>query len=220
MIQHDLTEKFQALEVPFALDEHDWLQGNPYIKKDAIRRRLNSVDPRWSLSEPQLVAVQGDIVVMSSALTVLGSIRSNIGTGLIQHAAPDKDGVVSAYNEGKLLAKAYKAAASDLLPRCAQQFNVGWYLLNMSKGTKKLVETPAGLKRYLDSLAAAPHWAKNGGGERFNARMKALNLQSAYVLANLEPDEVLRKLSDTTLTEQQALARLDALAQKVQGNGE
>lgn len=60
------------------------------------------------------------------------------------------------------------------------------------------------------------HWAKNGGGQRFNARMKALAQTSLwltpdYVLAYLEPERKLEKLSDTTLDEAAALARLDEL---------
>lgn len=59
---------------------------------------------------------------------------------------------------------------------------------------------------------AAPHWAKNGGGEKFVARMKELGLNSTDVLANLEPDLLLERLSDTTLTFEEAMARLDEMA--------
>lgn len=62
------------------------------------------------------------------------------------------------------------------------------------------------------------HWVLNGGGQRFNARMKALreagaqHLTAEYVLAHLEPAHALEKLGDTTLTEADALARLEELA--------
>lgn len=64
------------------------------------------------------------------------------------------------------------------------------------------------------SSGAAPHWGANGGGQRFNDRMHAHNLQPAYVLAELEPGRTLTRLSDTTLSESAALARLDELAQQ------
>ena len=57
------------------------------------------------------------------------------------------------------------------------------------------------------------HWAKDMGGQRFNARMKSYNLTPDYVLAYLEPNRQLEKLSDTTLSEAQAFARLDELAE-------
>lgn len=58
------------------------------------------------------------------------------------------------------------------------------------------------------------HWAKNGGGQRFNARMKELGLTSEFVLAYLEAGRALEKLSDTTLDEGAAMARLDELAEQ------
>lgn len=205
---------YNLLEKPFDLDDHLWLQGNPYLKKDAIRRRLTFVDPHWSLTEPRVLAQDGDLIVLTATLTVLGSARSNVGTGVIQHAAPDtKTGEINAFNEAKLLAKAYKSAASDLLPRCAQQFGVGWYLLNLDKAQKAKLGTPAGLRDYLDSLMHPKHWALNGGGQRFKARMNALSVNPSYALDHLEPGRKLDKLSDTTLTEADALARLDELAE-------
>lgn len=56
------------------------------------------------------------------------------------------------------------------------------------------------------------HWVLNGGGQRFNAKMKALGLSADFVLAHLEDGSALEKLSATTLDEQTAMARLDELA--------
>lgn len=56
------------------------------------------------------------------------------------------------------------------------------------------------------------HWALNGGGAKFIERMKALNLPSDYVLAFLEPDRAIERLSEITFDEAAALARLDELA--------
>jgi hypothetical protein len=86
----------------------------------------------------------------------------------------------------------------------------------ISKLTGKVIPCPgAALGETLSDwlLDGTPlHWAKNGGGQRFNARMKTLNLNPAYVLASLEPGIALVKLSDTTLAEAEAMARLEALA--------
>lgn len=57
------------------------------------------------------------------------------------------------------------------------------------------------------------HWVKNGGGQRFNARMKELGLTGDFVLAYLEGDRPLDKLSDTVFTEEEAFARLEELAE-------
>ncbi len=82
--------------------------------------------------------------------------------------------------------------------------------------TGKVIPTPGAalgetLKAWL--LDGTPlHWAKNGGGQRFSARMKSLGLTGDYVLTFLEPDRQLEKLSDTTLSEADALARLEELA--------
>lgn len=74
---------------------------------------------------------------------------------------------------------------------------------------EKLGET---LKAWL--LDGTPlHWVKDGGGQRFNTRMKELGLTGEYVLAYLEEGRPLEKLSDTTLTEAQAFERLEALAE-------
>lgn len=58
------------------------------------------------------------------------------------------------------------------------------------------------------------HWVYAGGGQRFSARMKALGLKADYVLNYLEPSRPLDKLGETTLTEADALARLDELAKQ------
>lgn len=209
-------DPWQFLASPFAFDEHDFLQGNPYIQKQAIRARLNRVDPRWSISPPVLVTVADDVVVMSATLTLLGASRGNVGTGKIQHPTPDKDGVINAYTAAGLLAKAIKQAASDCLPRCAEQFGVGTYLKGLSKEQAAQIKTPAGLKRYLDSLSGTvgttPHWSKTSGAA-FNARLRELQLDPARVLAELEPGRRLASLSDITLSEADAFARLEQLAQ-------
>lgn len=57
------------------------------------------------------------------------------------------------------------------------------------------------------------HWVKDGGGQRFNTRMKALGLTGDFVLASLEDGRALEKLSDTVLSEAEAFERLETLAE-------
>lgn len=92
----------------------------------------------------------------------------------------------------------------------------------ISRLTGKVIPSPGEAlgKTLLDWLndGTPLHWAKDGGGQRFNARMQELyrdgapHLTAEYVLAHLEPDRALERLSDTTLTEQDALARLEKLS--------
>lgn len=204
---------WDILEKPFAVEEHDWKDGQIYLRKDAIRRRLTEADPCWTLMSPALVSIDTDVIVMTATLTVAGAIRSGLGTGIIQHAKIDaKTGEINRSVEANLLAKAYKAAASDCLPRAAAEFNVGWYLRGMSDQHKQQVKSKDGLQKVLQSLIK--HWALNGGGERFVEKMEALGVEWKMVAAQLDPNNLLRKLSDTTLTEAEALARLDQIAGK------
>lgn len=199
------------LEAPFAIEEHDWKDGQIYLRKDAIRRRLTAADPGWQLSPPQIVSVHDDVVIMSAALTIAGISRAGIGTGIIQHAKIDaKTGEFSRGVEANLLAKAYKAAASDCLPRAAAEFNVGWYLRGLSDQAKGWVKSKDGLQKYLASLHK--HWALNGGGRRFVEKMERLGLVWPQVAAQLQEGVTLARLSDTGLSEGEALARLDVLA--------
>lgn len=89
--------------------------------------------------------------------------------------------------------------------------------------TGKVIHTPGAalgetLKAWLTD-GTPLHWAKNGGGQRFNARMKVLrdagatHLTPEYILTFLEDDRPLEKLSDTRLNEADAMARLDFLAE-------
>ncbi len=202
---------WNILEEPFDVEEHDWKDGQIYLRKDAIRRRLTEADPRWELSPPAIVNVHDDVVIMTASLIVAGISRAGIGTGVIQHAKIDpKTGEVNRTVEANLLAKAYKSAASDCLPRAALEFNVGWYLRHLSDQAKQWVKTREGLQKYLASLNK--HWALNGGGRRFVEKMEALELNWPQVAAQLEQGIVLARLSDTSLSEAEAVARLEELA--------
>ena len=154
-----LSPEDQALlEKPFRVDEHGFLQGKPYIKKSAIRRRLSAVDPGWSQAEPAFVTRDGDVVFYSLSLTVRGVTRSNLGSGIVQTSKTNKDtGEITEYTGFELarnVAKAHKQAASDGLPRAAETFNVGAYLKEIPPGVK--VSTPEALKAYLDKVTPPP----------------------------------------------------------------
>lgn len=124
-----LTEQnLLTLAKPFALHEHGFVQGNPYLLKSAIRERLSKVDLLWTASEPEFVTMAGeDVVVYRGSITIGGVTRWGLGSGIIQRT--DKKGnPVEGFSLAKNIAKAHKQAASDVLPRAAIEFNVGAYL--------------------------------------------------------------------------------------------
>jgi hypothetical protein len=98
-----------------------------------------------------------------------------------------------------------------LLPAMANLLPVPSDLPEMESGTARKLLGSGGRRR-IEGPGWGEHWATNGGGQRVNERMKALNLQPAYVLAQLEDGRTLTRLSDTSLSEAEALARLDELA--------
>lgn len=132
-----LTEKQIAeLQAPFALNEHSFLNKSPYILKSAIRARLNRIAPGWRILPPDLMTVTEDVVVMRGGIQIGDVVRYGIGTGQILRA--DRDGVM--FSGKKLtqeIAKAFKAAGSDILPRAALEFGIGEYLKDKPKGTNE-----------------------------------------------------------------------------------
>jgi hypothetical protein len=153
------AQQIALLEAPFALDEHAFVSNNPYIKKSAIRNRLNVVDSGWRSSPPQLVAVSGDVVVMSGSLTLCGVTRCAVGTGIIQRTKKDDNDKViplSDYEIARNTAKAFKTAESDLLPRCALQFGIGTYLKDMPPRTVRDTGTLKALLAKLNAPGGQP----------------------------------------------------------------
>jgi hypothetical protein len=211
--------QIKLLEKPFELNEHAFVNGNPYIKKSALRRRLYQVDPHWTPTPPEYVEVINNVVIFRAGLTIGGETRYSVGTGIIiAHSVDKNTGEIHdllPYDVSRNTAKAIKTADSDLLPRCAGEFNVGAYLKDMTKAERDTVRDMNALKTFLDKLnkpATSPHWAMNGGGQRINNKIKTLKLDPAYVLEHAEADRKLTKLSDTTLTEDQFSVRLDEMA--------
>jgi len=208
-----LTEdQVKLLEVPFPIDDHEFVTSNPYLKKAAIRRRLSQIDSGWQLSPPEILRGKRGVVIVRGSLTLCGVTRADIGTGIIRQVNPDANGVISDYDQNRNVVQAVKTAASDILPRCAFQFGVGWYLKELPRANNKhTITTRAALVDYLKTLPSA-HWAINGAGTRFSALRAQLGLDSEVVRLQLEPGRVLRSLTDTTLTETDALFRLFQLA--------
>lgn len=208
-------DKQRILEQPFLLEEHGFLQGNPYILKDAIRHRLSKVDPHWTNTKPSLEAITNDVVLMTGGLTLFNDTRYGMGTGLIISAKKDpKTGElhpVEPYQLARETAKAMKTAQSDLLPRCALEFGIGSYLKNKPKDVAQ-----ANFEGWLKSIMAKYHWANNGGGERFKAHAVSLNLSWLdHVAERLEPGRMLERLTDIHLTEQQAIERLNDIVEEL-----
>ena len=126
-------EQEAILRRPFSAHEHGFVNGRPYIRKDAIRRRLSFVDPGWQTLPPSVLSMADDTVVLTGALVVSGVVRYDIGTGIIIRHGRDNRAELPPYEISRNVVRAYKTAASDLIPRCAVQFGVGEYLKNVPR---------------------------------------------------------------------------------------
>lgn len=155
----NLTDFDAVLQRPFELKEHGFSHGNCFIKKSAIKKRLSQVDPNWRITNIREVTRSENVVVMSGDLVIHGVARQGVGADYILRWARHKDTqevydldpITIAQNERK----AYKTAASDILPRAAINFYVGEYL----KGIPKWVKSEPDLKKWLAEIApqyAAP----------------------------------------------------------------
>lgn len=149
--------QYLELTRPFALKEHGLKPqregdtgGQPYLLKTALERRLYTVAPGWEIGAPQLITVQGDVVVMSATMTIEHQTMGALGTGTIKHS---KDSIPAV--DAQFVATAYKTASSDLLPRCALMFGLGWYLKVIPADWKKRVLTWDGLADYLATVQAS-----------------------------------------------------------------
>lgn len=138
------ADQIKLLEKPFEKDEHGVVQSNPYILKSAIRRRLWQVDPNYQLGAAEFVSHDLDVIVLRGPLTVGDVTHYGMGTGIVittKTVEKIEDGKkvslvvdLSGYEIARNMAKAYKQAASDILPRAAIQFNCGAYLSEKPKG--------------------------------------------------------------------------------------
>jgi hypothetical protein len=204
-----------ALERPFLLEEHGFRDGKtaddgkPYIFREALKRRLDEIDRGWSIEpHPLEMVIVGDVVSIPATLTIKGVKQKNVATAVIQKLSSDGT-ELSAYKLALNTAHAIKTATSGCLQRCLQWFGCALYLKSPAfKG----ISTRAALKTAIDKLLNPPHWAVGEGRLRIADKMKTLSLKWEDVSATLDPDKPLLKLSDTSLTESEISARLDAIA--------
>lgn len=134
------SQQIAFLEKPFELDEHGFVEGNPYILKRAYRKRFNNIDPHWSEGAPEVIAHINNVISIRMSIVVSGAMRYGVGTGIIQTSRKDKNTgakiPLDGFDLDREYAKAIKSAASDALARAAQEFNVGWYLREIPKPFK------------------------------------------------------------------------------------
>jgi hypothetical protein len=119
---------------------------------------------------------------------------------------------VTGYDLAREISKAHKTAQSDLLPRCAADWNIGAY---MREAAMKNITTPTLLDRHLKQLMtewdARQHWAANGKGEAFKALITALGIRWDAIKTQLEPGRTLTGLSDISLSFDEAVKALAAI---------
>jgi hypothetical protein len=187
------SEQLALLEEPFLPHEHDFVGGNIYLRKSAIRHRLNQVDPDWELHPPELLTEAEDVVTLRGGLTLCGVTRFAIGTGIVRRAE------LKGFELAREISKARKAADSDLLARCAGKFGIGDYLKDMTLEERKSVRNPQALAAWLakrfangENGAGLTDWRQNGDGIKTLEWLNKHNLDgyaaAAELLGIAEPD--------------------------------
>lgn len=214
-----LADFAAVLERPFALEEHGFVNRNPYIKKHPIRKRLSEADPNWTVSEPEIMVMTDEIVVMRGTITVNGVSRAGVGSAtILRHQKverkdqPDEYVPLNPVEQSRQVSRACKAAASDIIARAALEFGVGAYLKD--KPSDRKINNMTDLEKWLKELSPTPkHWALNGKGETFNARRAELGLDMTTVMNHFG----IKRLSEIKLTFEQAMERLESLAVAIFG---
>lgn len=207
---------FALFDKPFALDEHGFVQSvGFYILKSALHRRLREIDPRYRTTPPEIMLIDDDMVVMRGGLTILGETRYALGTGRIDRTKKDfttkQEVDLSPAEIVRNKLKAIKSAASDLLPRGGQQFGIGDYMRDIPKESRGKDDFPKWLAHLWadwEKGQQLPHWALNGGGKRVQTLMTLWELPWKVVAAQIEEGRVISKMSETTLSEVEFIARL------------
>lgn len=144
------------LMLPFAPSEHGFTPVGggqvPYIKKSAIERRFHRVVPGWELRNIYHITTQNDVVVMGGAILLSGQEFAGVGTAVVQRYTKvnGQQVEVGPYELARNTAKAFKQAASDLLPRCASVAGVGWYLREAPPQWKSKIGSEQGLREYIE----------------------------------------------------------------------
>lgn len=201
----------QLLSMPFQAKEHKFYNGQCYLDKSAIRARLHEVDPGYQVTPTELVHILDTVIVMRGGLTLSGITRHALGTGIIINTRKLDNGEIidiTGFELSRAISKAFKSAASDLLPRSAVLFGCGDYL----KDLPRAVKTPEALAPWLDGKFKEFHWAFNGGKQRVVDKMKELGLVWGDVALKIEPGRRLRRLSDTLLPVEDFLGGLEFIA--------
>lgn len=115
-------EQSNELKDYFAVQQHEFLNGNTYITEEAITNRLDEVDPSWEFKKLEIHR-EGMVVTAVYRMIVCGVERDGVGMATVQ-LNKDKDREVN---------EAEKSAATDALKRCARLFGIGRYILEMGK---------------------------------------------------------------------------------------
>ena len=164
---NELTQDdVQELQAPFATELHDFVTGNVYVKEQAVQQRLWTIDPGWSMSEPQIIWRSEKHAVVSASMTIKGATRWAVG----EHLSMGKG------EDGKNTAK---SAATDWLKRAARMFGVGLYLTETPKQVKDHRSLGQWLGQLTDSpqdaqkQVATPRKAKGKGKQQARAKKQA-----------------------------------------------
>lgn len=142
------AQDLQLLQAPFAANDHEFLQGKAYITESAITRRIEAVDPAWTLEQVSLFNRSDDsTVVCTMRLTIKGTWRDGVGMS----------SVVKMKSGNGEANEAEKSAATDALKRAARLFGIGRYLLDLPDN----VRDANSMAKYLNAAPQPPPRAGN-----------------------------------------------------------
>lgn len=123
------TDVLAVFKRPFALNDHEFLNGFVYLTEPAVGNRIEEIDPAWGFDIIRIYR-EGEFAVCAARLTILGVSRDCVGMQKINEKAGEPE----------------KSAATDALKRGARLFGIGRYLLDAPKEN-------AGFEKWLNDLS-------------------------------------------------------------------
>ncbi len=157
-------DDLKALNAPFPVKSHEFLNGYTYITEQAITARLDEVDPSWEFviinqSTRYNEYTRQFIITTTATLTVKGVVRQDSGTCAVQYTNVIDSKTKQPYldNAGNPKTpveanEAEKISVTDALKRCGRKFGIGRYILDFPSYVKDMQS----LANYLNGDAQQP----------------------------------------------------------------
>lgn len=190
-------EDLEILKRPFELHQHEFHNGNVYLRENAICDRLDLIDPSWTndiIKDHTRATGDGKLMaVCLMRITVKGVFRDGEGQA----------GAVTKKETGAETNEPEKSAATDALKRAARLFGIGRYLLD-ARGVSNMKE----LAVWLKGLPANGQVNSNGTGKQAAGNInttwtkeQATQFQTHWKSQGLSNENIMAALDVTKLSE-------------------